>query len=130
MVRGLVAVAVGCLVMYLSTGIVTFALGQLAPGWVSPLGMAPTSYAVVHVLYGLVFAALGGAVAARLAPPPRRRWVMTMAVIAILLSLGYSAVSLDAQQPAWYAWAVPFATLLGIATGGMLMIRRIEPEVP
>jgi len=128
MVRGLVAVAVGCLVMFISTAVVTVALGVLAPEWVSPLGLAPTSFAIVHVLYGLAFAALGGAVTASLAPSPRRRWVMTLAVIALLLSLGYSAVSLDTRRPAWYAWVVPLATLFGIATGGMLMIRRTEPD--
>lgn len=128
MVRGLVAVAVGCLVMFLATAIVTVALGALAPQWVSPLGTAPTSFAIVHIAYGFGFAVLGGAVAARLAPSPRRRWVMTLAVVAVLLSLAWSAVSLDVQQPAWYAWVVPLATLLGIATGGMLVIRRSEPD--
>jgi len=130
MVRGLVAVAVGCLVMFLATGIVTVMLGAMAPDWVSPLGTAPTSFAVVHVVYGFAFAVLGGAVAARLAPSPRRRWVMTMAVVAVLLSLGWSAVSLDVPQPTWYAWVVPFAVLLGIATGGMWMVRCVEPDAP
>lgn len=125
MFRGLVAVAVGCLVMFLSTATVTVALGAAAPEWVSPLGEAPTSFAVVHILYGLAFAALGGAVAARSAPEPRRRWVLVMAVVAVLLSLGYSAVSLDTPRPAWQAWVVPLATVLGIATGGMWMIRRL-----
>lgn len=130
MVRGLIAVAVGCLVMFLTTGIVTVALGTIAPEWVAPLGTAPTSFAIVHVVYGFVIAVLGGAVAARLAPPPRRRWVMTMAVIAVLLSLAWSAVSLDVAQPVWYAWVVPLATIVGIATGGMSVIRRNEPPAP
>ncbi len=127
MLRGPLAVLVGCMVMFLSTAVVTVALGVAAPDWVSPLGTAPTSFAIVHVLCGLAFAALGGAVAARLAPTPRHRWVMTMAVIAVLGSVAWTAVSLDTPQPPWYPWAVPFATLLGVASGGMWMIRRTEP---
>lgn len=128
MIRGLIAVAVGCLVMFLSTAIVTVLLGALAPEWVAPLGTAPTSFAIVYVVYGFAFAVVGGVVAARLAPSPRRRWVMTMAVVAVLLSLAWSAVSLDVTHPTWYAWVVPFTVLVGIATGGMWAVRRVEPD--
>jgi hypothetical protein len=84
-------------------------------------GQRPTAaYLIANLLTGFAFAAVGGWVAARLAP--RAPVVHAGAMAAIVLGVGVVTAAQGGAarsgQPTWYAWTLPFVGAAGVLLGG------------
>jgi hypothetical protein len=82
-------------------------------------------YLTVNLLYSTAFAAVGGWVAARLAPWRTELHVGVLAGIVALLGVA-SAMSAPPQsaQPGWYGWVIALLGACGVLAGGAVAVRR------
>jgi hypothetical protein len=83
-----------------------------------------TAWLAVNFAYSFAAAALGGWLAARLAP--RAPFAHAVALAALALAMALPGVIGGAQpgQPVWYPAALTALSLTGILTGGTLAARR------
>ena len=96
--RTIAAVTVGYLIFALSA-VALFRLSGRDPHAPQPLGVV-----IASVIFGMVFAALGGVVAARLAPSRALRHAGGGAVL-LALGAGVSLVASPAADATWSQWA-------------------------
>lgn len=78
------------------------------------------AYLRVNLLSGFVFAAIGGWLAAQLAPSGPLWHAGAMALIVLVLGIATAAQggAVRAGQPQWYAWTLPFVGAGGALLGG------------
>ena len=115
--RTVAAVTVGYLIFALSA-VALFRLSGRDPHASQPLGLV-----IVSVIYGMVFAALGGVIAARLAPS---RSLLHAGSVAVLLALGagVSLVASPAADATWSQWAALALMAPSAWVGGYIATRR------
>jgi len=120
-VRSVGAVVAGFVAMVVVVMVAT-TLGTMLPGMLVD-GGPTTLWLVVNLSYSLAAAAIGGWVAAHLAP--RRRWwhgAVIAGVIAISWALG------DGQpmpgQPSWYPQVIAFIGVVGTLAGAFWRDQR------
>ena len=78
------------------------------------------SYLRMNLLSGFVFAAVGGWIAAHLAPNGPLWHAAAMALVVLVLGIATAAQggAVRAGQPQWYAWTLPFVGASGALLGG------------
>ena len=114
--RTVAAVIVGYLIFALSA-VSLFRLSGRDPHALQPLG-----FVIASVIYGMVFAALGGVVAARLAPS---RALLDAGSVAVLLALraGVSLVASPGADATWSQWAALALMAPSAYVGGYIATR-------
>ena len=122
------AVLAGYLSSAILTAITIAALSVLFPESYEPEN---SGWVIFNVIYGCVFAVLGGYLAARLAPS---RPLMHATILGVLMAIfavitGYSISVAPpspeyANQPAWYYPALAITVLPSILLGAWLYVRR------
>jgi hypothetical protein len=121
------AVIAGYLVSAVLTAVTISALGVLFPGSYQPEN---TGWVVFNVIYGCLFAVIGGYVAARLAPSrPFRHALILGILMALFATLTGYMVSVTppspqyALQPDWYYPVLAITVLPSILLGAWIFIR-------
>jgi len=120
------AVAAGYLATAVLIGVTVPLMGAVAP---ASLVVENTGWVVANLAYGCVYAALGGAVAARLAPGrPLAHAVALgtlMAAFALMMAVGAAPTAPgQAAPPAWYYPVLAVTAAPSAAAGGWLYARR------
>ena len=120
-VRSIAAIVTGYLIFGISAGLLFRAAQR------DPHAPAPATFLILSTLYGLVFACLGGYVAARIA----QRLELLHAVILALLMATVALISLFAELGRGSVWSQIAALLFmapAAALGGMVRLKSKEPR--
>ena len=130
MLRSILAVIAGFVVITVLNIVAVPLFGAVAPQSVAgPDGGLPTTgWIIFNLAYGLVFAAVGGYVTARLAQRSEVSHSVALAVIILVLGASYafSGGSAGPNQPApptWYLIVLPAVGVVGAILGGWLRAR-------
>lgn len=129
MVRGIAAVIAGYVIMAAIVMAGTFALvAAFVPGGVAamramrdnPAAMPKPSprYYSMNIALSLVAAIVGGWVAAQIAGPAPRGYVISLAVVVLAMGLVSGFAPGSRGQATWYKLAIPLIGALGVAIGG------------
>ena len=128
MARRILSVVAGYLTMAVLTALLTMMIARMVPE-VAEAGMEatpPAWYMLLNLVYGTVFAAIGGIVTALVSPEPRRQQLVLLAGLLIVLSLVYLITGLDGVQPWWYLAGLVVTGGPAAYLGGILYVRRRE----
>jgi hypothetical protein len=125
MIRSIAAIVVGFMTPAILVTITDALMMQLAPQWFPNVyeGAEPTSTGlVVNLLYGTVFAVLGGWLMARIAGHDIRRHLTWLLVVLVAFG-GLSAYMSRDLLPLWYGAMLVVLGAAGYYAGAMLYLR-------
>jgi len=128
LLKSIGAILAGYLVSAILTGITISVLGILFPASYKPENVG---WVIFNVIYGCVFAVVGGYILARLAPskPMTHAWVLGILMALFAVLTGYMVASAPASpeyanQPSWYYPVLTITVLPSILLGAWLYTKR------
>ncbi|KAA3645525.1 MAG: hypothetical protein DWQ07_13745 [Chloroflexi bacterium] len=131
MLRSILAVIVGFVVITILNIIAVPLFGAVLPQSVAgPDGSLPaTGWIIFNLAYGLIFAAVGGYIAARLAQRTELTHAAALAAVILLLGAFYAFSGGSAgpdllPPPTWYLVVLPAVGVAGVMLGGWLRARQ------
>jgi hypothetical protein len=123
--RSLLAVVAGFAAMAVTVIVATIVLAELLYPEAKDSPTTPTSaWLAVNFAYSFAAAALGGWVAARLAPRAPFGHAVALAALALAFALPGIVGGAQPGQPAWYPPVLAALALAGILIGGRFAARR------
>jgi hypothetical protein len=122
MLRPLLALLAGLATMVLLVVVVTALLTRFAPGWAGEPRKPRADYVFVNLGYSFLAAAAGGYVSAWAAVANPLVYVLTLAIIVLVLA-ALSALQSRGKQPIAYQLALVAVSPLGVMAGGLVRLR-------
>lgn len=126
MIRNLGAMFAGYIVMAGLTFGATIALASFVPAMAPPAeDMAPSiEFMILNLVYGGLFALIGGYVAATLAEPPRDQASTWLAMAVAALGIWYYFQVRGGVEPDWYLIGIVVVSAPAVLLGGRLRADR------
>lgn len=129
MLRNIGAIVGGYLITSILTGITIVLMGLVVPASLDP---SNTGWVIVNILYGAVFAVIGGYICARIAPENGMRNVLILAGIMLIFGIMTMIASLpyleETGQPAWYYPLLLVLTIPATVLGGVLFTKQVPQK--
>ena len=126
-IRSVLSVVGAFIVVAVLVGLATALTSQLMLGSTGPDAEPTTPFLVVNLIYSVLFAIVGGYVAATVSDHSPLRHAAALS--AFMMLLGLAAWLIGGGQPApgqpnWYPWAISLLVPPNAVWGGILVTRR------